>query len=192
MAKPICCDPKKAPRKAFMRVYLQVPIKNTEIQDPKTRSRQATTYTSPELTADQMVTRKDFSNAPKFPGYKVSTQDKLGLVPNGFVTWLAWEMVPGLRLNNKLGNDPYWTLSAVEREHVRLVFMEGLPQALEKGYGPYTPSLSRLVWHSQTDTLYVFYMLCFMSNRTNIFRSLQLLIMTKVFDVTYRRSSEMH
>jgi hypothetical protein len=25
-------------------------------------------------------------------------------------------------------------------------------QALEKGYGPYTPSLSKLVWHSQTGT----------------------------------------
>lgn len=28
-------------------------------------------------------------------------------------------------------------------------------QALEKGYAPYTSSLSRLVWHSQTGTLYV-------------------------------------
>jgi hypothetical protein len=28
-------------------------------------------------------------------------------------------------------------------------------QALEKGYGPYTPSLSKLVWHRQTGTLYV-------------------------------------
>jgi hypothetical protein len=36
-------------------------------------------------------------------------------------------MVPGLRLGNKPGNDPYWTLSAVEREHVRMAFMEALP-----------------------------------------------------------------
>ncbi|GFF41165.1 hypothetical protein IFM61606_04833 [Aspergillus udagawae] len=153
-AKLLCCDPKKPSRKAFMRVYLQVPFKNTEIQDPKTRSRQATTYTPPDLTAYQEFTQKDFSNVPKLLGYKVSTQDKSGLVPNGFAIWLAWEMVPGLRLGDKLGNDPYWTLSAVEREHVHMDFMKALPQALEKGYGPYTPSLSKLVWHSQTGTLY--------------------------------------
>jgi hypothetical protein len=110
-----------------MRVYLQVPFKNTEIQNPKTRSRQATTYTPPELTAYQEFTQKDFSNVPKLLGYKVSTQDKPGLVPSGFAIWLAWEMVPGLRLGNKPGNDPYWTLSAVEREHVRMAFMEALP-----------------------------------------------------------------
>ncbi|KAI2791856.1 hypothetical protein POX_c04735 [Penicillium oxalicum] len=139
-AKLLCCDPNTPSRRAFMRFYLQVPFEDTEIQDPKTRSRQATTYAPPD-------------NVPKLLGYKVSTQDKSGLVPNGFATWLAWEMVPGLRLGDKLGNDPYWTLSAVEREHVRMAFMKALPQALEKGYGPYTPSLSKLVWHSQTGTL---------------------------------------
>lgn len=110
-----------------MRVYLQVPFKNTEMQDPKTRSRQATTYTPRELTAYQEFTQKDFSNAPKLLGYKLSTQDKSGLVPNGFAIWLAWEMVPGLRLGDRLGNDPYWTLPAVERENIRVTFMEALP-----------------------------------------------------------------
>ncbi|KAJ5477260.1 hypothetical protein N7539_007404 [Penicillium diatomitis] len=144
-AKLLCCDPKKPYRRAFMRVYLQVPFKDTEIQDPKTRSRQATTYAPLELTSYQKFTQQDFSNVPKLLGYKVSTQDKSGLVPNGFATWLAWEMVPGLRLGDKFGNDPYWTLSAVEREHVCMAFMKALPQALEKGYGPYTPSLLKLV-----------------------------------------------
>lgn len=110
-----------------MRVYLQVPLKNTEIQDPKTRSCQATTYTPPELTAYQKFTQRDFSNVPKLLGCKVSTQYKSGLVPNGFAIWLAWEMVPGLRLGDKLETDPYWTLSAVEREHVRKAFMNALP-----------------------------------------------------------------
>ncbi|KAJ5435623.1 hypothetical protein N7445_006508 [Penicillium cf. griseofulvum] len=149
-AKFLCCDPKRPSRKAFMRIYLQIPVKNTEMQDPKIRSRQAT-----QLTANQELTQKDFSNAPKLLGYKVSAQDKSGLVPNGFAIWLAWEMVPGLRLGNKLGNDPYWILPAVEREHVRVAFMKALPQAAEKGYAPYVPSLSSLVWHSKTGTLYV-------------------------------------
>lgn len=126
-AKLLCCDPKKPSRKAFMRVYLQVPLKNTEIQDPKTRSRQATTYTPPELTAYQEFTQRDFGNVPKLLGYKFSTQDKSGPVPNGFAIWLAWEMVPGLRLGDKQGNDPYWNLSAAERKDVRNAFMNALP-----------------------------------------------------------------
>ncbi|KAJ5184510.1 hypothetical protein N7472_009350 [Penicillium cf. griseofulvum] len=129
-AKFLCCDPKRPSRKAFMRIYLQIPVKNTEMQDPKIRSRQAT-----QLTANQELTQKDFSNAPKLLGYKVSTQDKSGLVPNGFAIWLAWEMVPGLRLGNKLGNDPYWILPAVEREHVRVAFMKALPYFIGYFYG---------------------------------------------------------
>lgn len=37
-------------------------------------------------------------------------------------------MVLGLRLGvgDKLGNAPYWTLSAVERERVRMAFMRAL------------------------------------------------------------------
>ncbi|KAL2871064.1 uncharacterized protein BJX67DRAFT_377670 [Aspergillus lucknowensis] len=153
-AKLLCCDPEKPSRRAFMRVYLQVPFKNTEIQDPETRSGQTTTYTPPELAAYQEFTQKDFRNVPKLLGYKVVTQDESGLVTNGFAIWLAWEMVPGLRLGDKLGNDPFWSLSAAERENVRNTFMDALRQAIEKGYGPYTPSLSSLVWHSQTGTLY--------------------------------------
>lgn len=110
-----------------MRFYLQVPLENTEMQDPKTRSHQATKYTPPELTAYQEFTQKDFSNVPKLIGYKVSTQDKSGLVPNGFAIWLAWEMVPGLRLGDRLENDPYWNLSTVERERVRMAFMKAYP-----------------------------------------------------------------
>ncbi|CAG8293021.1 unnamed protein product, partial [Penicillium nalgiovense] len=165
--KLLCCDPKKPSRKAFMRVYLQVPFKNTEMQDPKTRSRQATTYTPRELTAYQELTQKDFSNAPKLLGYKLSTQDKSGLVPNGFAIWLAWEMVPGLRLGDRLGNDPYWTLPAVERENIRVTFMEALPQVIEKGYIPYALNLSKLVWHSETGTI------CFIVTSTASTRNLK-------------------
>lgn len=110
-----------------MRVYLQIPSENTEMQDPKTRSRQATTYTPRELIAYKTFTENDFSNVPKLLGYKISTQDKSGLVPNGFVILLAWEIVPGLRLGDNLGNDLYWTLPAAEREHVRIAFMKALP-----------------------------------------------------------------
>lgn len=76
----------------------------------------------------------------------------------------------GLRLGDKLGDDPYWNLSTVERERVRMAFMKAsvcrfshflimltinFSQALEKGYYPFALGLSSSVWHSQTDTMYV-------------------------------------
>ncbi|RHZ65842.1 uncharacterized protein CDV56_108752 [Aspergillus thermomutatus] len=152
--KLLCCDPTNPTKKAFIRVYLQVPYLNTEMKDPKTRALQATKYTPRELTAYQEFTRNGFRNAPKLLGFKISTQDKSGLVPKGFAIWLAWEVVPGLRLGDKHGDDPFWTLMPVEREKVRMAFLKTLPTVLEKGYSPDAPSLSNLVWHKQTETLY--------------------------------------
>lgn len=46
-----------------------------------------------------------------------------------------------------------------------------MSEAAEKGYGPYTPSLSRLGWHGQTGTLYVITccVLCQISGLTFLF-----------------------
>lgn len=110
-----------------MRIYLQVPHRTTEIDDADTRSRQATTYTPPELTALLDLTQKGSSNTPKLIGYKTGSQDRSGLVPGGFIIWLVWEIVPGLRLGDRYGADPFWGLESYEREQVRAAFMEALP-----------------------------------------------------------------
>ncbi|KAJ5138985.1 uncharacterized protein N7515_003833 [Penicillium bovifimosum] len=168
--KLLCCDPKKPSNQAFMRIYLQVPTRNTEMQGPQTRSRQATKFTPPELTAYQELTRQDFRHVPKLLGYKVSTQDKSGLVPGGYAIWLVWEKVPGLRLaesSNRLANHAYWTLSAVERERIRQAFIEVLPLAYVNGYKPWAPGLSNLVWHSESGTLYFIGIHGLMEKRTD-------------------------
>ncbi|RMJ28505.1 hypothetical protein PHISP_00632 [Aspergillus sp. HF37] len=125
--KLLCRDPTDHAKKAFMRIYIQVPYANTEIDDPTTRSRQATTCTPPELTAYQALTRKGSVNTPKLLGYKKGTQDSSGLVHGGFIVWLAWEMVPGLRLGDQFGGGAFWALEPREREEIRMVFLKTLP-----------------------------------------------------------------
>lgn len=71
--------------------------------------------------------QKHSSNTPKLIGYRTGTQDRSGLVPGGFITWLVWEIVPGLRLGDRNGAGPFWGLESYEREQVRAVLNEILP-----------------------------------------------------------------
>lgn len=125
-AKILCCDPKERAKKAFMRIYIQVPHRKTETDDADTRGRQATTFNPPELIAYLDLTQKRSSNTPKLIGYKTGTQGLSGLVPGGFIIWLVWEIVPGLRLGDSNGAGPFWALESYEREQVRAVFIKAL------------------------------------------------------------------
>ncbi|OKP09391.1 hypothetical protein PENSUB_5282 [Penicillium subrubescens] len=153
-AKYLCCDPRARTKKAFMRIYIQVPHRKTEMDDADTRSRQATTYNPPELIAYRDLTEKGSSDTPKLLGYKTDKQDRSGLVPGGFIIWLVWEIVPGLRLGDGNGADPFWALESDEREQVRLAFLKALPKLHENGWFPRVCGASSLVWHQETQTLY--------------------------------------
>ncbi|RHZ61501.1 hypothetical protein CDV55_106549 [Aspergillus turcosus] len=141
-------------KRRFMRIYLQVPFHGTEMDDADTRASQAMTIMPPELTAYQYLTEKQSSNTPKLLGYKISTQDKSGPVPGGFVVRLVWEMVPGLRLGSKTGPDVFWDLDASERQEIREAFMEGFRKMEYLGYRNDGAGLSSLVWNQQSKTLY--------------------------------------
>ncbi|KAJ5582586.1 hypothetical protein N7535_001206 [Penicillium sp. DV-2018c] len=123
-AKYLCCDPRAETKKAFMRIYVQVPHRKTERDDADTRSRQATTYNPPELIAYRDLTEKGSSNTPKLLGYKTDKQDLSGLVPG------------------------------YEREQVRSAFLQALPKLHENGWFPRVYGASSLVWHRETQTLY--------------------------------------
>ena len=123
-ARYLCCDPKTRSRKAFMRIYMQVPHRKTEMDDADTRSQQATIYHPRELIAYLDLTEKGSTETPQLLGYKIDKQDRSGLVPGGFMIWLVWEIVPGLRLGDSNGAEPFWALDSHEREQVRLAFLE--------------------------------------------------------------------
>lgn len=98
-----------------MRVHLQVPHRKTEMNDADTRGLQATTFLPQELTAYLDLDRKRSINTPKLVGYKIGTQDRAGMVPGGFIVWLAWQIVPGIRLGGSNGASPFWDLGSRER-----------------------------------------------------------------------------
>ncbi|KAE8349501.1 hypothetical protein BDV28DRAFT_163558 [Aspergillus coremiiformis] len=151
--KLLCRDPTDHTKHAFMRIYLQLPYRGTEIDDADTRASQAATIVPQELIAYQELTQKS-SITPKLLGYRTTPQDKSGPVPGGFAVWLAWEMVPGLRLGSKKRPDAFWTLDATEREEVRLSFVMSLNNMRKVGYFPDKVALSSLVWHKASKTVY--------------------------------------
>ncbi|KAJ5152751.1 uncharacterized protein N7482_009229 [Penicillium canariense] len=123
------------------------------MDDADTRGRQATTYTPGELAAYRDLTQKS-CNTPKLLGYKTGTQKRSGLVPGGFIIWLAWEIVPGLRLGDSFGAKPFWALKSDEREQIRAVFAKALLKLRENGWYPWVTRARNLVWHRETQTLY--------------------------------------
>ncbi|OKO94578.1 hypothetical protein PENSUB_11845 [Penicillium subrubescens] len=126
-AKALCCDPKRRSKKAFMRIYKQVPHRKTEMWDIDSRGRQATTYPPRELTACIDLTQNGSSNTPKLFEYKIGTHDRSGLVLGGFIIWLVWEIVPRLRLGDGYGADTVWALESDEMEQIRVAFVKALP-----------------------------------------------------------------
>ncbi|KAJ5431533.1 hypothetical protein N7445_009265 [Penicillium cf. griseofulvum] len=91
---------------------------------------------------------------PKLLGYKTGTQDRSGLVPGGFIIWLVWEIVPGLRLSDIDGAGPFWDLESCEREQIRVAFLKALAKLKEYGWYPIVNKARSLVWHRETQTLY--------------------------------------
>ena len=85
------------------------------------------------------LTQKHSSNTPKLIGYRTGTQDRSGIVPGGFITWLVWEIVPGLRLGYRNGAGPFWVLESYKKEQVRAELNQALPQAEAENFPSFLP-----------------------------------------------------
>lgn len=72
-AKFLCCDPQRHATKAFMRVYIQVPHRTTEMDDADIRGQQATSWIPHELASLLDLTKKGSNITPKLLGYKTGT-----------------------------------------------------------------------------------------------------------------------
>lgn len=112
---------------ALARVYVQIPDLNTEHESPGDRARQAREYTPTEVRAFKAFNRKGLTCTPRLLGHKQIKQNNRGPVPDGFLTYLVWEIVPGERLGTGTGKARnFWTFDRSERDLIREAFKESL------------------------------------------------------------------
>ncbi|KAJ6032623.1 hypothetical protein N7540_003355 [Penicillium herquei] len=144
---------------AMMRAYIQVPYKNTELEDPKTRAQQAMQFKPKELQAFQILSNDSTTSefTPSLLGYQESEQDASGMVPGGFLTFVVWEIVPGIWLGSPSTEAiGFWEsgLDLEERNLIRAKFKDTFQIICKAGVEPNPFCSSNLVWHSESKTLF--------------------------------------
>lgn len=120
-----CIEVEGHHRRSMMRIIMQVPYLGTEEKDSVTRAKQAMEFRTAEFRAFLTFAKKESTCTPRLLGYREDQQDSLSPIPGGFITYYAWQAVPGIRLGDYTGKAPqFWTLDKEEREKIRIAFRQ--------------------------------------------------------------------
>lgn len=134
--KLLCAEVNNPSKRVFMRIYMQVPLKNTEKENTRNRALQARQMKPKELIAYQTLADAPYVSkyVPAlldFEEHRQGSSNALpaNLVPGGFLTIIVWERVPGVRLGDGSGKATvFWGLKdPTERVTIREKFRELLP-----------------------------------------------------------------
>ncbi|KAI2866866.1 hypothetical protein CBS147343_186 [Aspergillus niger] len=148
-------EDRSARTKAYMRTYKQLMHGGTEAEPARVRTRQANSSWCPvELKAYRSLPNKRPLIVPRLLGERVTKQDASGWVPDGFLIYIVWEIVPGIQLGDPCGSKVFWTLERAERDLIREKFKEGYMKLYEWGFDPRPGCGQNLVWNAKTSTLY--------------------------------------
>ncbi|KAJ6125605.1 hypothetical protein N7471_012922 [Penicillium samsonianum] len=126
-------------RRAFLRIYQQVPIAGTETKKTAIRASQA------------VFTRLDCDVVPKLLGYQQRRQDNDDGVPGGYVTYILWEKVPG----ESLDKDKFWRLSFSDRQAIRDKFRQVYTRFLQFGYMPCMAGASKIIYDKSSGQMHI-------------------------------------
>ena len=109
-------------RRAFLRVYQQVPIAGTETKKASIRASQAVTTPPdyPELIAFRTSTKLYCDVVPRLLGYQHRQQDHDEGVPGEYITYILWKKVAGESLNLT----EFWRLPFADRKAIRDKFRQ--------------------------------------------------------------------
>lgn len=123
-AKFLCHNKDDPSQKAFMRIYLQIPISGTQYRSSEIRRKQAADPQSHvELTSLRALSKLRCDVVPKLLGYREGKQAEDGIVPGGYITYVVWEQVPGEPLRPEF----FWGLDLESRQAIRDKFREAYP-----------------------------------------------------------------
>jgi hypothetical protein len=150
--------------KAYMRVYMQVPYPSTELEPREVRREQAGPCPHLEVNALKCFHQKHATMTPALFGFKEELQGDDDVVPGGFIVYMVFQHVPGIRLANDQGAyDPEFPKpkffrefkKRAERDKIRDEFDKNFPKLREMGWVPHGVWADRLVWDSASSKLYV-------------------------------------
>ncbi|KAJ5729974.1 uncharacterized protein N7483_004482 [Penicillium malachiteum] len=144
--------------KIEIRVYVQVPYTNTELEAPDIRAEQAADFQPDELKAYKMMTADEFVSkfTPKLLGYEEGKQGNLDLVPGGFHITVAWGHLPGIRLGGpcRTPNDPFWKFKRFQRDGIREQFKDRFMEMIRLRVFPWATNSTNLLFDKQSGRLY--------------------------------------
>lgn len=119
MGKFLCHKVGALPESAFMRIYSQVPIEDTQFLSPEVRAQQAVPlYRHSEIMALKGLKEGGCTVVSELLGYIETAQGQDGLVPGRYITYLVWDKVPGQSLSSEL----FWSFNKPKRDLIRQKF----------------------------------------------------------------------
>ncbi|KAJ5788857.1 uncharacterized protein N7518_005868 [Penicillium psychrosexuale] len=132
---------------AFMRIYKQIPLDGTRLEDSDVRKPQARPPGDHvELEALKFLTEQECSVTPRLLGYRIGQQDEHDIVPGGYIIHLVWEQVEG----ESLDFQQFWALPYATREKIRWNFEEAYRKLLKFGYEPILSDPSKIIMDKAT------------------------------------------
>lgn len=123
-AKFLCHCKEDPSKKAFMRIYLQIPVAGTQYQSAQLRQKQAAKpQPHLELTTLKALKELGCDVVPDLLAYQEGKQDEDSIVPGGYITYVVWDKVPG----EPLSEEEFWELDLESRQAIRAKFREAYP-----------------------------------------------------------------
>lgn len=124
-AAKFLCYPKGTPsKKAFMRIYLQIPVTGIQHESRQIRREQAAKpQPHVELTALKALKKLECDVVPDLLAYQEGKQGEDNIVPGGYITYVVWDKVPGEPLNA----EEFWQQDLNSRQAIRAKFREAFP-----------------------------------------------------------------
>lgn len=115
----LCRNTSHPEQEAFVKVYKQVPHSGTEFDSHAVRKAQAGKRMHPDIVAYKLFMQKKARYLPICLGEKLEFQDDYDVVPQGYIRYVVYSKLPGIRLDKTL----YRSLDDAQCEAIRNAFL---------------------------------------------------------------------